>query len=81
MPNATNCSVLKMAKYELKHFNRFSNDISVDSEATKSFYNSKIMNKLNQTFTGYVHDIRQHNYGILLYNEKQVNVQRSNFIY
>jgi hypothetical protein len=72
MPNVTNASVLKMAKYELKHFNRFSNDVSVDSEATKSFYDSKIMNRTNKTLKGYVHDIRQHNYGILFYSEKQV---------
>jgi hypothetical protein len=72
MPNVTNSSVLKMAKYELKHLNRFSSDVFIDSEATKSFYNCNMLNKTNKTLKGYVHDIRQHNYGILLYNEKQV---------
>jgi hypothetical protein len=35
------------------------------------------MNKTNTTLKGYVHDIRQHNYGILLYTEKQVTKRRS----
>ena len=30
MPNITNGNVLKMAKYEFKRINRFSNDISIE---------------------------------------------------
>ena len=73
MPHVTNASVLKMAKYDLRHFNRLSSDIFADSEATKSFYETKAMNKTNFTLKGYVHDIRQNNYGMLFYSEKQVS--------
>ena len=73
MPYVTNASVLKMAKYEIKRFNRFSSDVFIDSEATKTFYNSKIINKTNSTLKGYVQDIRQNSFGILFFSEKQVN--------
>ena len=73
MSNITNASVLKMAKYELRHLNRFSTDICIDAQATKTFYKSKPINKYNESFDGYLHDIRQDKFGLLFYCEKQVN--------
>lgn len=56
----------------MRHANRFSSDIFVDAQATKRFYNSKIMNKTNRNIQGYLHDIRQDKFGLLFYSEKQV---------
>ena len=74
MPNVTNANVLKMAKYECRHLNRFSTDLFIDAQATKAFYESKIINKQNDCFNGYLHDIRQDKFGLLFYSEKQVNI-------
>ena len=70
--NVTNSAVLKMAKYELRHLNRLSNEIFTDAQATKLFYSSKCLNKSNTGFAGFLHDIRQDKFGLLFYSEKQV---------
>jgi hypothetical protein len=72
MPEIIDSSVLKMAKYQLKHSNRFSTELMVDCEATRAFYIMKTMNKGNSSFNGFIHDIRQNKFGLLLFTEKQV---------
>ena len=74
MPHVTNPNVLKMAKYELRHFNRFQTDIFTDAQATKAFYSCKSLNKNNSSFQGFIHHISQDKFGMLLYNEKQVTI-------
>lgn len=69
-----NENVLRVAKHQYKHVNRLSTDIFVDAQATKSFYNTPLMNKNSTSIQGYIHDIRQDNFGILLYCENQVIV-------
>ena len=72
MEKVINENVMRVAKHQYKHVNRLSNDIFVDAQATKSFYNTPLVNKSSVILKGYIHDIRQDNFGILLYCEKQV---------
>ena len=71
-PKSSN--VLKQIKYEFVHRNRISKDIFVDSNAAKVLSEYLCLELENKDVNGYVQQINQNPFGMLLFSEIQVGI-------
>ena len=75
MPKATEESVLKVIKYEVKHENKISSDILIDVKSAKTIFDKLTQkNDASSPIKGFIQEIKMEKFGFLLYSAKQVSL-------